>query len=320
MSTDAPSRAANKTTIGDEAAVRTPQTPKKFKPGGNDSLWALVFLFPQVAGLLVFALLPMLGVLALSMTDWDGFGEISFVGFSNYVAQFQSRELFVALRNTLVYTAIVVPGGVGLALLVAMGVNQVRGKTFYRLFFFMPYVTSAVAVSVIWLFILNADIGLINVYLERFFGVPGPGWLTNPVLVMPSISIVSIWQGLGFNMVILLAGLQTIPNEYREAASVDGAGRFRQFFSITLPLLSPTLFFVVVVSIINSFQVFDQAFVLTQGGPGLASHTLVYHLYELAFVDFTFGASSAAAVILFAIILVMTLIQFRIQKRWVHYD
>lgn len=319
MSADAPGRAATETTIGDEAAARTPETPRP-KRSSNDSLWAVFFLFPQVLGLFLFALIPMIGVFALSLTDWDGFGEISFVGVSNYVAQFQSRELFVALRNTLVYTAIVVPGGVILALLVAMGVNQVRGKTFYRVFFFMPYVTSAVAVSVIWLFILNEDIGLINVYLERFFGLAGLGWLTNPVLVMPSISIVSIWQGLGFNMVILLAGLQTIPNEYREAASVDGAGRFRQFVSITLPLLSPTLFFVVIVSIINSFQVFDQAFVLTQGGPGLASHTLVYHLYELAFVDFTFGASSAAAVILFAIILTITLIQFRIQNRWVHYD
>lgn len=319
MSTDAPGRAPTETTIGDEAAIRTPETPQP-KRDRSDSLWAIVFLFPQVIGLFLFALIPMIGVLVLSLTDWNGFGEITFVGVSNYVTQFQSNELLIALRNTLVYTAIVVPGGVILALLIAMGVNQVRGKTFYRLFFFMPYVTSAVAVSVIWLFILNEDIGLINVYLDRFFGLPAVGWLTNTALVMPSIAMVSIWQGLGFNMVILLAGLQTIPNEYREAASVDGASKFRQFVSITLPLLSPSLFFVVVTSFISSFQVFDQAFVLTQGGPGLASHTLVYHLYELAFVDFTFGASSAAAVILFVIILTITLIQFRIQRRWVHYE
>ncbi len=318
MSTGMTGRRASETTIGDEAAVRTPRTPQSDRRR-NDIMWALVFLSPQVIGLFLFALLPILGVFFLSLTEWDGFGEMTFVGLSNYVTQFQSQELLVALRNTLIYTAIVVPGGVGLALLVALGVNQVRGKTLYRLFFFMPYVTSAVAVSVIWLFILNRDIGLINVYLQNWFGVQGPGWLTNPVMVMPSISMVSIWQGLGFNMVILLAGLQTIPNEYREAASVDGAGRFRQFFSITLPLLSPSLFFVVVTSFISSFQVFDQAFVLTQGGPGLASHTLVYHLYDLAFVDFTFGASSAAAMILFVIILTITLIQFRIQRRWVHY-
>lgn len=314
----APSKAANETTIGDEAAVRTPGTLRSDRRR-NDVLWAVLFLSPQVIGLFLFALLPMIGVFFLSLMEWDGFGEMTFVGVSNYVEQFGSSELLIALRNTLVYTAIVVPGGVILALLVAMGVNQVRGKTLYRLFFFMPYVTSAVAVSVIWLFILNRDIGLVNVYLQNWFGVQGPGWLTNPVLVMPSISIVSIWQGLGFNMVILLAGLQTIPGEYREAAAMDGAGAFRQFWSITVPLLSPSLFFVVVTSFINSFQVFDQAFVLTQGGPGLASHTLVYHLYDLAFVDFTFGASSAAAMILFAIILTITLIQFRIQRRWVHY-
>lgn len=286
----------------------------------NDIPWALVFLTPQLFGLLAFALIPMVSVFALSLVDWDGFSAMTFVGLSNYVDQFQNKEFLIALRNTLVYTAITVPGGVILALLVAMGVNRVRGKTFYRLFFFMPYVTSMVAVAVIWAFILNREFGLINVYLQSWFGIEGPGWLTNPTLVIPSISMLSIWQGLGFNMVILLAGLQTIPNEYREAAAVDGAGRFRQFWSITLPLLSPTLFFVIVVSVIASFQVFDQAYVLTQGGPGLASYTLVYHLYNQAFVDFTFGSSSAAAVILFAIILLLTLFQFRMQRRWVHYD
>lgn len=319
MSTSAVDRTRTETAGGGETRFGKPRRPRSGRHG-RETLWAILFLSPQLVGLLVFALIPIVSVFGLSLMEWSGFGAMEFVGLSNYAEQLQSRELRVALRNTLVYTAITVPGGVSLALLIAIGVNRVRGRTFYRLFFFMPYVTSAVAVSVIWSFILNGEFGLINSYLRQWFGLEGLGWLTNPALVIPSISIVSIWQGLGFNMVILLAGLQTIPNEYREAAAVDGAGKFRQFWSITLPLLSPTLFFVIVVSVITSFQVFDQAYVLTQGGPGLASYTIVYHLYESAFVEFTFGSSSAAAVILFAIIMTVTLIQFRVQRRWVHYD
>jgi multiple sugar transport system permease protein len=302
----------------DEASARKPRARSKLR--GHEVLWALVFIGPQLFGLLAFVLVPMLSVFALSTVDWDGLSEMKFVGFGNFIEQFASRDLRIALLNTLYYTVIVVPVGVSLALLVAMGVNKVRGKAIYRLLFFAPYVTSAVAVSVIWVWVLNTDFGLINSYLREWFGVQGPGWLTDRGLVMPSISMVAIWQGIGFNMVILLAGLQSIPQNYLEAAAVDGASRLRQFWSITLPLLSPTLFFVLVISVINSFQVFDYAFVLTQGGPGKASYTLVYHLYDSAFVDFQFGNSSAAAVILFVIILSLTLFQFRIQRRWVHYQ
>jgi multiple sugar transport system permease protein len=300
-------------------AVKTP-APKGSKRRRSDTLWGYFFIAPQLFGLLVFVLIPMLSVFFLSVMEWDGLGEMSFVGLSNFTEQFASSEFRVALLNTAYYTVIAVPSGIGLGLIVATILNKVRGKTFYRLFFFMPYITSTVAVAVIWIWVLNADFGLVNAYLQEWFGIQGPKWLSNRTLVIPSIAMVAVWQGLGFNMVIFLAGLQSIPTTYSEAARIDGANRMQVFRHITLPLLSPTIFFVLIISIIGSFQVFDLAFVMTQGGPGKASYTLVYHLYSLAFEDFTFGASSAAAVILFAIILSLTLFQFRFQRRWVHYD
>jgi multiple sugar transport system permease protein len=228
--------------------------------------------------------------------------------------------MHLALVNTLEYTVIVVPGGIILSLLVALALNNVRFKDVYRVFYFMPVITSSVAVSVIWLWLLNGDFGLINVLLKSWFHIQGPSWLTDPRLVIPSISLVLIWQTLGFNMIIFLAGLQGIPVVYAEAAQIDGASRLQLFWNVTLPLLSPTLFFAVVIAIINSFQVFDQTFVLTGGGPGKDSYTMVYHVYNQGFVLFSFGPATAASVILFVIILALTLLQFWLQKRWVNYE
>jgi multiple sugar transport system permease protein len=286
----------------------------------SDWLWALVFILPQLIGLIVFSLGPLLFAFYISLTSWDGFGNKTFIGFGNFVEQFQSPELRIALTNTLWYTAIAVPGGMILALLIALGLNNVRGKTAYRLFYFMPVVTSSVAVSVIWLYLLNGDFGIINAYLRTWFGLNPPNWLVDDRFVIPAIALVGIWWGLGFNMVIFLAGLQNVPQSLVEAAQIDGANKWQTFRNVTLPILSPTTFFVLILSVIGSFQVFDQAYVMTSGGPGRASYTMVYHIFRLAFENFTFGKSSAAAVILFAIILVLTVIQFQVQKRWVHYE
>ncbi len=286
----------------------------------KDSLWGYAFLLPQLVGLVVFALIPLVSVFALSLTQWDGLSPIQFVGIENFVDQLADADFHTALVNTIYYTALVVPGGIILSLLVALGVNKVRGKEIYRVIYFMPVIASSVSVSIVWLWLLNSDFGLVNTTLHQWFGIKGPQWLTDSRLVIPSISIVSIWWGLGYNMVIFLSGLQSVPATYMEAAQIDGANRFQVFWRITLPLLSPTLFFVTVVSIINSFQVFDQTYVMTSGGPGRASYTLVYHLYNLAFQKFTFGPASAAAVLLFFIILVLTAIQFALQRRWVYYE
>jgi len=287
----------------------------------TEALWGYIFLLPQLAGLLIFSLIPLIYVFYLSTVNWDGLGPIQFVGLQNFINQLApDSDLRTALVNTSYYVLITVPGSVILALLIALGLNNVRGKTVYRVLYFMPYITSSVAVAVIWFWILNSDFGPINALLFSWFHIQGPGWLTDQHFVIPSIAVVSIWQGLGFNMVILLAGLRNLPTTYAEAARVDGANRFQLFWRITMPMLSPIIFLVTVLSIIGSFQVFDQVFVLTSGGPGKDSYTMVYHIYHQAFEQFQFGSASASAVILFVIILIVTLIQFTLRRRWVYYE
>ena len=287
---------------------------------GKDILWGYLFISPQLIGMLVFSLIPLLSVFYLSMTSWDGLGPITFVGFQNFIDQFTSDDLHIALLNTLYYTIISVPGGLFFALLVALGLNNVRGKTVYRVLYFMPFITGSVAVAVIWSFLLNSDFGLLNSLIKSVLHGSGVGWLTDSRYVIPSIALVGIWQGLGFNMIIFLAGLQGIPVSYSEAARMDGANRFQLFWQVTLPMLTPTIFFVTIISLLNSFQVFDLVFVLTGGGPGKESYMIVNHIYHLGFETATFGPASAAAVILFVILLMLTLVQFRVQRSWVNYD
>ncbi|AHM63992.1 carbohydrate ABC transporter permease [Paenibacillus polymyxa] len=284
----------------------------------HQALWGYLFIGPQFLGLLCFSLLPLLYAFYLSFVNWDGFGVPLFVGLDNFKGQLSDPDFWKALINTVYYMVLVIPVGIVLALLVAIVLNKVKGREIYRLFFFMPVVTSSVSVGVIWMWILNGEFGILN-HLLRAIGIAGPMWLTDTHWVIPSIALLSIWLGLGYNMVIFLAGLQGISKSYYEAAEIDGASKFQQLRYITLPLLSPTTFFVTIMMVISSFQVFDQAFVMTNGGPAKASYTLVYHIYDQAFIDFTMGESAAAAMILFVIILIFTLLQFKMQKRWVHY-
>ncbi|QIZ06172.1 sugar ABC transporter permease [Priestia megaterium] len=282
------------------------------------TLAGYLFIIPQLIGLIVFSLFPVVYALVLSFTKWDGFGAKTFVGFSNYLKQFENPDFWMAMKNTVYYMVLVIPASIVLALLLAVALNKVKGKEIYRIFYFMPVVTSSVSIGVIWMWILNGDFGILNVLLSHI-GIEGPKWLTDTHWVIPAIAILSIWWGLGNNMVIFLAGLQGISRSYYEAAEIDGASRFRKFWHITLPLLSPTTFFIAIMSIIGSFQVFDQAFVMTNGGPAKSSYTLVYHIYQQGFIDFKMGESAASAMILFVIILLFTLIQFKMSKRWVHY-
>ncbi|WP_100407988.1 carbohydrate ABC transporter permease [Bacillus solitudinis] len=282
------------------------------------NLWGFIFISPQLIGLLAFSLIPLIYALWLSFTDWNGFGESNFIGFTNYTEQFLNPDFWKALVNTVYYMILVVPIGIAIALVLAVALNKVKGKEVYRVFFFMPVVTSSVSVGIIFMWILNGDFGILNQLLSNI-GVAGPHWLTDTNWVIPSIALLSIWWGLGYNMVIFLAGLQGIPKSYYEAAEMDGASFVQKFRHITLPLLTPTTFFVTIMTIISSFQVFDQAFVMTNGGPAKASYTMVFHIYHQAFVDFTMGKSAAAAMILFLVILTFTLIQFKLQDRWVHY-
>ncbi len=283
-------------------------------------MWGWVFVAPQLIGLIIFALIPLLMSFGISFHEWDGIApNMKFVGLSNYFNQFGDDDFRKSLTNTVVYSLMFIPLDLILALALALAVQKIKGKTLYRLFYFMPVVTGSVSVGVIWTWILNGDFGLLNSVLAAI-GIEGPKWLTDPKMVLISIVIVSVWWNVGYNMVLLLAGLQNIPETYYEAAEIDGANKWQIFKKITIPLLSPTLFFVLIMTMISSFQVFDQAFVMTKGGPVKASYTLVYHIYQNAFVDFKMGRACAASVILFAIILVITLIQMYGSKRWVNYE
>lgn len=301
------------------SAVKT--TGKLSRQRRSDIGWGYFFILPQLFGVLVFVLYPLGYVLVLSLIEWDGLGDRTFVGLSNYATELTNPDFLNALSNTVYYTAMTVPTTVILSLMAALALNKMRLKNFFRVLYFAPVVTSAVSAGVVWLWVYNPDFGLINTYLQIWFGVTGPQWMLDPNYVMPSIAIMSVWLGMGFNIVIFLAGLQGIPTVFYEAAKIDGANRWQIFWRITLPLLSPTTFFIFVIAIINSFQVFDQVFIMTlDGGPANSAVTMVTYLRDLAFVDFVYGRSSAVAVILFALILVFTLLQFRVQRRWVHYD
>lgn len=281
--------------------------------------WAYAFIAPTMITLLVFWLIPLGFALVLSLMNWDGFGERTFVGLDNFIHLFQDPVFQKAVVNTVYYTVLTIPTGILIALLLALALNKIPGRNVYRVFYFMPVVTSAVSVGVMWIWILNGDFGILNSLLGTI-GIQGPNWLADDRWVIPAIAMVGIWWGLGFNVVIFLAGLQGISRSYYEAAEIDGASTFQKFFHITLPLLSPTTFFVAVMAVIASFQVFDQVFVMTQGGPGKASHVIVLHIYEMAFLKGQFGASTATAVVLFMAILLFTIIQFKLSKRWVHYE
>ena len=285
----------------------------------SDRLWALLFVLPQAIGLLVFALVPLVFSFVLGFMRWDGLGDKAWVGLANFQKQLGDPEFRAALRNTIVFTFLTVPIGLALALLVALGVNKIRGRMVYRALYFAPVVTSSVAVAMVWQYLLNGRFGLINAWLRRF-GMDPPDWLLDTRFVLPAIALVTIWWTLGLNVVIFLAGLQNVPVPIQEAARIDGANSWRVFRDVTLPILSPTIFFSVVIAIISSLQTFDQIFVLTNGGPLDASRTLVFHIYDLAFRDFSFGESSAVALILFVLTLGVTLVQFWGQRRWVHYD
>jgi multiple sugar transport system permease protein len=286
----------------------------------KDYGWAFLFIAPQLVGLIIFFLIPLVATFVISMMKWDGFGEKEFVGLYNFKDQFQDEYFMKALINTMYYTLLVVPICTISSLLVAIGLNKIKGKVIYRLFYFMPVVASSIAVSVVFLWILNPDTGVLNVYLREWFGIEPPNWLADARTVIPVIAAVGIWWTFGYNMVMFLAGLQGISSQYYEAAQIDGAGKFSQLWNITIPLLTPTLFFVTIMSLISSFQVFEQSYVMTGGGPARASYTMVLHIYEMGFDKFAFGKSAAAAAILFGMIFIITMVQMAVGRKWVHYE
>jgi len=280
---------------------------------------AVLFLAPSAVPLVLFTFVPMISSLWISLHSWNLLLPMHWVGLANYRTLLADPTTRSALWHTLFYIAGYLPlvyvGGLALAL----ALNKVtRGKNLLRSIYFLPVVTSWVVVALTWQWLLNPANGLVN-HLLSLVGIPGPGWWASPTWAMPSVILASAWKDLGFVMVILLAGLQAIPADIMEAARIDGASPWRRFWSITFPLLSPATYFVVVISLINGFQVFDQVYVMTGGGPANASQTLVQEIYNLTFRYGSVGSASALSWLLFILVLAVTVIQQRLQRRWVFY-
>ena len=304
-------------------ALTRSRRPAPRRGGGgrsSDGRWALLFLGPTLLGLAVLSAGPILATLAISVTDWDLLTAPKFSGLDNYLQLISDHRFQVAFRNTFFYTIVSVPLGLVIALGLAMALNtKVRGIAFIRTAYFLPVVTSTIAIALVWQWIYSANGGLLNEILGAF-GIPTQKFLSDPTLAMPSIIAMSIWQGLGINIIIFLAGLQGIPADLLDAASVDGAGSWARFRHVTLPLLTPSIFFTTVLSLISSFQVFDQIYVLAKPKPTEWTITVVYFIYENGFKFFKMGYASAASWVLFLIVALFTAIYFWSQNRWVHYQ
>jgi ABC-type sugar transport system permease subunit len=292
-----------------------------WKDREHEGLAAGLFLLPNLIGFLIFTAIPVGAAFVLAFYNYDLLLGASWAGLENFRELFTVDRVFrAALFNTVYFTAVSVPLSVVLGLAIAILVNQaLRGVVIFRSIFLLPYVTVTVALSLVWKWLYLPDIGLINSALGAV-GIVGPAWLTSQTWAMPALILMSVWKGFGYNMVIFLAGLQGIPDHLYDAAKVDGATAWRRFLNVTLPLLSPTTFFVVVISVISSFQVFDQALIMTNGGPGTATTTLVLYIYQKGFQSFDMGYAAAVALVLFAVIFVFTVVQFLFQRRWVTYD
>ena len=299
------------------------------KPGRTTIInwfWGYFFIAPVILGITVFSIGPVLYSLFMSLTEWNTLTSPTFIGIGNFVSIAKDGQIGREFINTLIYMIGTVPIGIGIAIFIAVLLNSnIRGKSFFRVAFFLPVVTMPTAIAVVWRFLFNSQYGLIN-FLFRPFGL-NPQWLGDPKYIMSALIIVAVWSVIGYNTVLLLAGLQQIPKNYYEAADIDGASPFHQFFRITIPLLTPSIFFLLITSMIGAFKAFDLIFmfagasVVASGGPTTeAVRTMAFGIYQKGFLLLRMGYAAAEAVILFLIILVVTLIQFKLQKKFVFYD
>ncbi|MBU4213733.1 MAG: sugar ABC transporter permease [Actinobacteria bacterium] len=278
----------------------------------------LAFLAPSAIPLVLFVYLPMVRAAWISLHKWNLISPMQWVGLKNYtdlIADPDTADVFWhTVQYVLGYLPLVMVGGLALAL----ALNQpLKGRNLLRGVYFLPVITSWIAVALVWRWLLNPSVGVVNQVLGAI-GIDGPGWWADPAWAMPSVIVASAWKDLGFVMVILLAGLQTIPEDVVEAAVLDGAGAWRRLWSITIPLLSPSIFFVVVISLINGFQVFDQVYAMTAGGPAGSSQVVVQQVYDLTFHYAKAGQGAALSWMLFVVILAITVVQMWGQRRWVH--
>jgi multiple sugar transport system permease protein len=288
----------------------------------EEAVAGYLFLLPTAVGFIVFIAGPLLAAVGLSLFDYDLLSPPRFTGLSNFEAALGDSRLLIVYRNTLVYVLswAVIDVVVAMALAVAMNRPMHAALRYLlRTAYFFPVLTSTASVAIIWTFLLNTDLGILNYYFGQL-GLPKVPWLTSSAWAIWSIVLMQVWKSVGFNFILFVAGLQNIPRHLYEAAAIDGAGRWASFRHVTLPMLSSTTFFALVISMINGFQIFDSPFIMTQGGPGDASRTVVMYIYENGFRFFKMGYASTIALTLFVVILALTLVQFRLSRTWVHYQ
>ncbi len=303
------------------SALPSPVLPKRQGLTGRQRrnlIAGYAFLIPNLVGVLIFSLFPILTTLYLTFTEWDLSSTPQFTGIQNFIRMAQDDLFWKTIGNTFYYTFVAVPVAVFLAFWLALLLDRkMKGVLSFRVIYFLPHVTLTVAASIIWAWIFQPEYGLINYALYQI-NIDGPYWLTDSRWAMISIIIMSNWKGIGYAMLIFLAGLQGIPPELIDAATVDGATPWRKLRHVKIPLLTPTIFFVLTTSFIGAFQAFDQFMIMTQGGPAFATTPLVLYIYQKGFNQFYMGYATSMATVLFLCILAFTLFQWQIANRWVY--
>ncbi|HHW05876.1 MAG TPA: sugar ABC transporter permease [Methanothermobacter sp.] len=275
---------------------------------------AYLFVTPAIIGIVIFTLIPVISALIYSFADYNVLTSPKFIGLKNYFSLLYDKDFKKSLVNTFIYAIGTLPPKIFISLFLATLLNRkIKGISVFRACYYSPEVTSMVAVSIVWLYIYNPQLGLLNLILEKL-GLQPQVWLLNPKLALPSLMLMGVWKNLGVNMMIYLAALQDIPSTYIEAAEIDGANRWQIFWKVTWPLLSYATFFVFITNMIGTLQVFDQIYIMTEGGPANATSTIVYYIYLQAFQQFHMGYASAMAFVLAAIIFLLTMISFNSRK------
>ncbi len=284
------------------------------------TLVAYSFILPNLIGFLIFTFVPIVFSLLLSFCEWNSGGKIKFVGLENFIYMFTKDKSFVkSLLNTLYYTAVTVPVTLAFALGLAILMNKpLKGKVFFRSVLFFPYVASLVAIAVVWMALFNPDRGPINSMLMALGIENPPRWAASTTWAMPTIIGLTVWKGVGYYMIVYLAALQGVSGDLYEAAALDGANKWQQFRHVTWPGVMPTTFYILMMLMVSAFKSYDTMYITTQGGPGEATKVLAYHIYNTAFVSSKFGYASALAMILFAIVITVTFIQFKFEKKFVN--
>jgi multiple sugar transport system permease protein len=284
----------------------------------NITGWILIT--PMVFGFVTLLMVPLITALYMSFTNWPLLGKAEFIGFGNYRNIILDHDFWKVLGNTFYFAVGLVPLNIILALLLAVMLSKnMPGMGLFRLAIFVPVMTSLIVWSIVWKYMFATDSGFFNQIIQ-LFGVHGPAWLYNTKLAMPAVIVTSVLKNVGLNMVLFIAAMQQVPDQLYEAAKIDGAGRTRTFFQITIPMITPTIFLTIIMTVIGSMKVFGQIYVMTQGGPDSSTKVLVYYIYEKAFKLFDFGYASALAFFLFALIFIFTLIQWQLRKRWIFHE